>query len=222
MKKAVALLLTIVMVASLNVAVFADPGSFVKSPSLNESPTLVDSNIASNICKALVKITSYIKRSELPAELKAALEKAYASIVGTDDVSTLASEITKLAADKNVDTKKLAVSDLFDIHYENCTDHDSHGAFTITIKPESVKGFFCLLHYNDGKWEVVANAAVDGENITFTIDEFSPFAIVVDTNLTVNPTPTGDSSNIVLYVFIMAASAAAVVILWRRSKKYSA
>lgn len=222
MKKAVALLLTIIMIASLSVVVFADPGSFVKSPSLNEGPTLVDSKISSDICSAIIKLTSYIKRSELPTELKEALEKAYESIVNTDDVSTLAAEIAKLAADKNIDTKKLAVSDLFDIHYENCTDHASHGAFTITIKPETVKGFFCLLHYNDGKWEVVSNATVDGENITFTIDDFSPFAIVLDTNLTTDPTPTGDSSNIVLYVFIMAASATAVVVLWRRSKKYAA
>ena len=66
-----------------------------------------------------------------------------------------------------------------------CTDHDDHDNFEVVLAAETLENFVALLHMkSDGTWELIENADVTGEgtHLTFTVDSFSPFAIVVNTN----------------------------------------
>jgi hypothetical protein len=136
--------------------------------------------------------------------------------VNAVDVTALNADLAALAKKMKIDPAKLAVSDLFDISYVNCPDHTGHDAFTITIRPEVLKGFVGILHLNGDNWELVEAKAVNG-NITFTVSDLSPFAIVVDTSA--DSPVTGDFSNIGFYVAVMAISASALVVIAFKLKK---
>lgn len=112
----------------------------------------------------------------------------------------------KQAADKcDVDVDDLLVTDLFDItkyhrgldKEEGPEDNDEkheeswihHGYVEVTLGLKSLKNFVCLLHYYDDQvdggdnpsWHVVPSAYVlkDGEHLYLSVDELSPFAVVV-------------------------------------------
>lgn len=184
MKKILTLLLVIAMVMSVAIYAVADTGSFDGSPSKRKAPELVEGKNTSPDCIATLTITAYYDRDELPKEAKLAIENAYAMIRGTQDLSSLNAKLKELAEEYGVEPTDLAISDLFDISASGCDGkHDDHGHFDVTIKPESLKNFVCLLHYYNNEWRIVDNAEVtnNGTHIEFDEDEFSPFAIVVST-----------------------------------------
>jgi len=223
MKKVVAIVLAVIMVASLSLIVFAGPGSFVKSPSLNGAPELMDGSRLPEGCDGYLLVTPYAKRKTLPEETKKMLESAYDQIVATKDLTTLSTELAKLAQSLNIPGEQLAVSDLFDVSVFGCTKHEYHFNYYIRLKADTFKNFVGLMHLNGDTWELVKDAKLEenGKVLTFTAKNLSPFAVVVDTDPTTDPTPTGDNTQMILYVFIMAASAVAIVVLWGKSKKYS-
>lgn len=224
MKKVLAICLTLVMVMSFGVAAFAAPGSFVKSPSVNKAPVLVSYENESSDCTAKLILTAFADRNTLPNELCDMIEKAYDMIVGTDDLSTLNSGVADLAKKADAKVTELSVSDLFDLRYVNCKNHDHHGSFRIVVEPETLKNFVCLLHYYNGEWSIVDSAKVinDGKYLEFTAKEFSPFAIVVKTDAdSVTPPYTGDNSAVIICSIVLAVSAMAIVVLLGTSKRRS-
>lgn len=217
MKKVLVLCLTAIMIASMCVCAFADTGLFVKSPSVNKAPALESFEALSEDCEAKVVITAYADRATLSQAKKDALEDIYEA-VAAGKTDALADVFAKLAADKKVDAKKLAISDLFDISNTDCDGHNEHKGFSIKLNAETLKNFVGLVHYKDGKWEVVADAkVVDGDTLTFSVDSLSPFAIVVDSGKL--PSDTGDNSNIALWVMVLSASALAVVLVALKKKR---
>jgi len=181
MKKVLALVLTLVMMAALTVTVFA-AGAFVSSPSGNQAPGLVEFENEDKDCTATIVVTSFANRGSLSEAARALLEKAYNQILGATDLSSLNADLAKLAKKLGITTADLAVSDLFDISATEDVDHDEHGAFDITLKADTLKNFVALLHYNGTEWEIVEGAKVkDGNHLVFEIDDFSPFAIVTST-----------------------------------------
>lgn len=219
MKKVLVICLMMVMVVSMSVTAFAAPGGFVSSPSGNPAPTVVDFDPNDDDCTGWLVVTPYGDRHKLSDALRAMLEKAYNSIVNSDDLTKLNAELAKIAADKNIVGTDLAVSDLFDIHVTGCDYHDEHVGFDITLDADTLSHFVGLLHMNkDGVWELVTNAEVvnDGEHLKFSVDSFSPFAIVVDTSSGTPDAPqTGDNSMIHIYAIIMVVSALAVIVIVR-------
>ena len=222
MKKVMAICLTLVMVMSLGIAAFAAPGSFISSPSMNKAPILIGYENESSDCTAKLILTAYADRKTLPENLCAMIEKAYDMIVGTDDLSTLNSGVADLAKDAGVKVTALSVSDLFDLRYVDCSNHDLHGSFLIVIESETLENFVCLLHYYNGEWSIVDSAKVtnNGKYLEFTAKEFSPFAIVVKTDAeNVTPPYTGDNSAIFICSVVMAISVTTIVVLLATSKK---
>lgn len=222
MKKVMAICLTLVMVMSLGIAAFAAPGSFISSPSMNKAPVLISYENESSDCTAKLILTAYADRKTLPENLCAMIEKAYDMIVGTDDLSTLNSGVADLAKDAGVKVTALSVSDLFDLRYVDCSNHDLHGSFRIVIESETLENFVCLLHYYNGEWSIVDIAKVtnNGKYLEFTAKEFSPFAIVVKTDAeNVTPPYTGDNSAIFICSVVMAISVTTIVVLLATSKK---
>ena len=156
------------------------------------------------------KITSYADRNDLSDEAKAAIEKAYSEIMGAKNLILICDALKGLANKLGISTNNLIVSELFDIS-------DSHGhveaSFDIVIKPESLENFVGLLHYDDGKWELVEDAIVeekDGEaHLKFSVDSLSPFAIVVDAGISA---PTKDNSALIAVLAIIAIAEAAALV----------
>lgn len=225
MKKVLTVILALCMVLSVGLIVSAETGAFVQSPSRNQAPTLVESKNESEDCVAKLVITAYTDRNELSEENCAKIEDAYKTIIGTTDLSTLNAKVKEYATKVGTDVKNLAVSDMFDISTTDCGAHEGHGHFDIALKADTLKNYVCLLHYYNGEWRIVENAKItqDGTHLEFTEDEFSPFAIVVNAEDLKPVVPqTGDTSNVVLYIIILAVAAVALLamgIILKKSKK---
>ena len=133
-------------------------------------------------------------------------------------------DLAELANNLDIDAYGLAVSDFFDIHETDCQEnHEAHDEFVLVLNADSLKNFVCLLHMNkNGEWDLVPNAEVigDGTQLKFSVDSFSPFAIVVDT--TTLPPQTNDNGMFYVYLALMALSAAALVVVVIKIKKQNA
>lgn len=214
MKKILVICMAVVMMLSMGVLAFAE---FVNSPSNNQAPELIKAE-ASEGCGAQLVITAYADRDELPAEVREKIEEAYEMIKEAGDLSELNSEIKDICKELGADLMDLGVSDLFDISVSADCAHETHH-FDLTLKTDMLNNFVCLLHYYGGEWHIVKDAEVTngGTHLVFDEMEFSPFAIVVDTNKGEGP-GTGDNSNIVIYAVVMAVVAATMVVVLKKSK----
>lgn len=212
MRKIITVCLMIVMLSSLMLSVFAAPGGFIQSISGNLAPELIKGENVSDDCSAELIITAYVNRDQLPEELRLQIEEAYRIIVENPDLSVLNAKLAELAEELGVEVTDLAVSDLFDIHYVNCGDHDDHGHFDITLKAETLENFVCLLHYYNGEFTIVEDAKVtqNGEHLEFTATEFSPFAIVVNTG---ESNPDAPQTNDMFTVYIAVAAISGLMII---------
>lgn len=214
MKKIAVSLLSLVLVMSLSVSVFA-AGAFLSSPSNNHTE-LVDYDFTDDDCDAILIITPYGERDTLDEDSRKILEEAYDQIAGTKNLGDLSDELKDLAEKLGVDVSNLAVSDLFNIGYEGCDDHTDHG-YTVKLKPEIVKNFVTVMQYVNGEWIVVENAKVEGGYLTMSSKYYGPVAIVVEKG----NTATGDSFPWI-YLALMVVSAAGLVTVAVMSKKKTA
>ena len=224
MKKVLAICLMMVMVVSMSVNVFAAPGGFVSSPSGNPAPLLISFDPSDEQCTAKLAIIPYGDRHDLSDALRAMFEKAYNDIADCDDLSKLNDKLAQLVAEKNIDGANLVISDLFDIHVTGCDYHDEHMDFDITLDADTLSHFVGLLHMNkNGEWELVSDAKVvnNGEHLEFSVDAFSPFAIVVEMDGDVpGDASQNENSSMIYYICaIIVAAVALVVALIMKSKK---
>ncbi len=226
MKKVFALFTVLLLVLSSSVTVFAAPGQFISSPSGEPAPELVEYSNSDPNCVAKLEITAYSDRNSLSESERAAFESAYNDIVNAEDVSSLNSDIAKIAEDKGIPSSNLAVSDLFNISYLDCVDHDEHGNFRIKLKDETFNNFVGLMYYDGSEWHLIEDAVLDsnGNYLTFTTKQLGPFAVVVnageDGNVLLNvdgnaagksPQTSDDFS--ALWIVLMAVSAIGLAVV---------
>lgn len=223
MKKALAICLALVMAVSAAMMVFAAPGGFVSSPSGNEAPVIITVSYEDGSCNPKVVVTPYSERDTLEEEKEEDMNEAYDEIAANKNLSGLCSELSSVAAAKNIPVSRLAVSDLFDISAYHNGDHDFCGSITVKVGTETLRNFVALLHRDaDGTWEVVPGVVVNVEEgtITFSADDFSPYAIVVDTGSNAIPDTGAD---IYIPAIAMIASAVSLVfVLFSMKKKQKA
>jgi hypothetical protein len=220
MKKIMMVCLTVFLACVMSVVALAGPGQFIASPSGINAPILVGFENVDHACTARLIVTGYADRHTLDTADREKLEKAYSDIVGAADITDISAELDAYVASLKIDSSTMAVSELFDIRYVACDQHGDHGSFTITLKPETLKNFIGLMHLNGNTWELVENAKVEGENLVFTVDELSPFAIVVNT---ADASPdTGDMAYVGFYIALMAISAIAFLFVAVQLKKKEA
>ena len=183
MKKILALLLTLVLALGISLSVSAEVGGFVSSPSTNRAPDVIDvEKPEDKDCVADVVVTPFGDRSDLPENLRQQMEEAYTIIASTKDISDLTNVVKKLAESQGIDVKNLAISDLFSVCTNGCTDHADHGNFKLTLNPDAVKNFVCLLYYFDGQWRIVEDAKITSDGyLQFTEMGDAPYAVVVNT-----------------------------------------
>ena len=213
MKKVLAICLMVVMVLGMSAVASADDGGFVSSPSQNAAPAIAD--YSSTTQGAELNVVPYSERTQLPQDDKDFLEQAYADIKAADDLTQLVPGLAAVAAGLGVQASDLAVSDLFDL-FATVNDQPVDGVgFTFTLTSETFKKFAALLHKTESGWVIVDNASVSGTTLTATVDECSPFAIVVNTG---SPN-TGDNVAIAVFASVMAAAAIAIVLVFRKNLK---
>lgn len=209
MKKVLTICMAVLMLASLTLTVLAAPNGFASSPSGNKAPEVKEFTPADEDCTATLVITPYAEKEKLSESQRKLLETAYTSITDAEDLTDLHAGLKKAAGEKKINSKNLAVSDLFDIHPTDCDYHEGHKDFDIALSAQTLESFVGLLHMNQsGKWDWVEDAHVsaDGTHLKFSVEGFSPFAIVVDTATQEAPL-TGD--DVMLYVWLTSAAAVA-------------
>ena len=220
MKKILAVILAVIMVVSAGVLAFAQ-GGFVSSPSGNEAPEIEDVQYSDDSCNPRIVITPYNEREELDESRKNAIIAAYNDIAENKDLSKMCAALSGVAASKGLSVLQLAVSDLFDITAYHNGDHDYCGIITITLSSETLRHFVALLHRGaDGTWEVVPDVTVDyaSNTISFQARDFSPFAVVVDTEAE-NVPDTGSEIIIPAVVMFLSGISLAVVLFSLKKKK---
>ncbi len=148
-----------------------------ENPVITTAPTLVSAANESKNCIGSVSIRTYENRDQLSAEAKAQMEAAYATVTATSDLGTLNADLKKLAKERKIETTKLSAVSVFDISCEGCDNHAFHGSFTVKIRPESTKNFMAVMHFTDGKWELLECKESMGD-ITFEVDSLSPFMLI--------------------------------------------
>lgn len=223
MKKILMICMAAIMAASMCMAALAAPGGFISSPPGQPAPEIDSFTPVDDDCTAGAVITPYGDRDELTDAQKELLEEAYNEIVNADNLAELNVDLAKLAEELDIDVDGLAVSDFFDIHEINCENHEEHKDFVLVLNADTLKNFVCLLHMNkDGEWELVSDAEVigDGTQLKFSVDSFSPFAIVVNT--TTLPPQTNDNGMFYIYLALMVLSAVALVVVAVKIKKQNA
>lgn len=181
MKKLAMICMVIAMAALLCLPATATTGSFLESPSGKKAPVLEKAENEDPECEAKVYITAYADRGNLDEEDRRELESAYTTIIGAPDASDLNALLAEKATALGITVADLAVSDLFDINTTDCHNHDEHGKFHVTISADTLSHFVALLHYNNGAWDIVEAQVDENGDLTFTQDDFSPFAIVIST-----------------------------------------
>ncbi len=223
LKKLLVLLITVIMVLSVSIAVFAQPGNFIQSPTNNNGPTLIEGENESEDCTAKLVVTPYKDRDTLPAKALADIEAAYKLFASGIDITSLNADFAAFVASKGIKAAALAISDLFDVSYYNCDIHDNHGYFRIRLSADTLRNFVGLLHCNDGVWEFVDNARVleDGETLEFKIDDLSPFAIVVDTSKgsAISPSTGADNDFVAETVVLCAVSITALAVVGFKKRR---
>lgn len=216
MKKIIAILVALVLVFSLSVTAFAANGAFYESPS-NKGPQLVTGENKDDNCSGKVIVTNYSDRNNLSVNDKSNIEEAYKQIAGTKDLTKLAEDLTNMAKDLGIDPSLLQVSDLFFVNYTGCTEHENHSAFDITLDADLLADFVSLICFHDGKWHVIKDAKVvnNGEHLVFAAENFSTYAIVVNSDIP----KTGDAGVNPVWFVVMAASVVGLVALCIVMKK---
>ncbi len=208
MKKIIALIMAVAMLATMCIPAFAEVGEFIESPSGVKSPKIIEFVPGTHECTANLVITSYAERNKLDDATKALLEKAYDDIASSKVINdALKTEFTALAEKYEVELSNFVVSNLFDVSYYECPEHAGHKGFTITIDAETADNYVGILHLNGETWEILDSTMdADAKTITFTTETLSPFALVYSTKAL----KTGDSSNAWIYVVLMTVSLAAL------------
>ena len=223
MKKILTACLMLIMLVSMSTVAFAEAGGFVQSPSSNQAPELIAGENEAEDCVSQIIITSFSDREDLSEEHRTKLEEAYEAIMESAVLSELNEELEAIADEHGVEPSDFSVSDMFDISSTDCDSHDEHGHFDIVLKADTLKNFVCLLHYYGGEWHIVPDAKVtgNGEHLEFTADEFSPFAIVVNT---AQPTVDEPANNIGAAIggIVIAVVALILLLLIAKKKKNNA
>lgn len=222
---AVLLMVTLVVSASAASSNFINSVAQVGQPELQGNPEVAQG--------VYLKLTPYADRATLPDDGEK-MDEAYDIVYSAPDLTALNDGLAAKASDLGIKASDLAVSDLFDLSliYEAggfVLDEELLAQYmpvTASVKADLLDSFVALLHYRNGKFELVDNAHVENGNLVFTVDNLSPFAIIVDRNGNQGgnggsdaPSPdTGDTTPWVVAV-VMAASALTACVLFVRRKQ---
>lgn len=214
MKKIVAILAVIALIAALTVPAFAV--EFTPSAETKAAPEVVqqtdesgnavevivyneDGTVAEDTGEYSVVITSASNPSAAPsAEIAEQLADAKEQVQAADTVAELTSGMSVAlqmakasstdAADKEVDMTDLVVRDLFDVTVMKGGEvAEDVGAttFTVSTNLKQDEMYFVLHNYEEDEWEVVEDTSLAANgDLTITLNSRSPIAIITPGTVT--------------------------------------
>ena len=208
MKKLFAILLAVLLLASISGAAFAD--NFVNSVANAGAPEVesVEDADGNDVASAL-EIVSFDEAESLEEADQKALEDAYDSLK-SGDLTEINKDLAEAAGDQSI-----VVSDLFFIS----SDEEVSFPLKVVLKSDNLDNFVALLQYVDGEWNWI-DAEVDGDTLSFEIESFGPFAIIV-AGEPATSAPTGESFPI-FFVVGAVVLAGAAVFFFAKSRKVEA
>lgn len=238
MKRVISLIAAVAILAVMACPVFAAEDDFVPSISYKGAPDIVpveDENgdeVVGVIIKDDVPIdylheecivvtpVSEAEKSELiPEDAKELLLELYEKLKdGTE-------KIPYDKHDPNLNENDMVIRDMFDVSLL-CEDHPAilgePGVLLDLVLNlgigENDKVY--VTTYQDGKWEPVVKVTNNGDGtVTIRVEDVGPFAISVEQKSP--PAQTGDNMNITLWLVLMVASAAALVVLLMPKSRYA-
>lgn len=180
----------------------------------------------------LVTPVSQAKTSELiPDDAEALLLSVYDQLVS----GSMSLPYEKHNA--NLDPSTMVIKDLFDVTWLCAedgvfeADHEDHPA-EVAPKGIVVRLIFDLdvsadanvysMSYKNGAWNPIVSCTNNGDGtVTGVFEDFCPVAFTVGNSYTTKPAPTGDNSNIHVWIIAMSVSVVAlgaVLILFRRKE----
>lgn len=245
MKKVIAILTAIVLVLTMGTTAFA--AEFTPSVVEKDAPTLVEKTEGTTTYvgtivdknnaevekieddKLIITPISEVDTStEIPAESKANLKKAYEELSKADvRLSDLIGELdadVKEAIGKDATVDHLVIRDLFDASLLDAqgnlrtidTDHRLVVTFDIGIAKDAP--VFAMKYNEEGKWEsIYAIHNNDDGTVTCEFDHLCPIAFMV---ADADSAETGDNSvSLYVWIAVAAAAAAAIVVLFVLKKK---
>lgn len=209
MKKVITILTVVLLCAMMVLPAYAAEPGFVPSVTYKEVPEVESATMGeTDVSNALV-ITSIKgaqdKTTDIDQDTRDALINAY-----TD----LRKEKVELPLDH-----EYVVLEMVDISFTN-QEHETElnkDDVTVTLKfdlgvSKDVK--VSVLTYNDGKWTEIKSVVNNGDGtVTCVFDHFCPVVFSVPAAQYEGPTETGDNSQIMLWVFMMGAALAGIVVL---------
>lgn len=228
MKKIVCLLTTLVMCGMLVCPAFA-AGTFVPSISYKDGPELLDAIVKDGETEEDVGICLVI------SSIADAKEKS--TDITQDDRDLLLS-VYKQLSDGSMKLPlegEYVIRDLVDLSFTvYCRTNDDHheevlkkgvtvtATFDLGVKAHEE---IIVMNYYDGKWAEIESVKNNGDGtITGVFEEKCPVVFCVKTDSTITPPQTGDvmGQNLILWVVVMLASFAGIVILLARRRKENA
>lgn len=244
MKKLIATLLAIVMLAALSVCAFA-ANNFTQSPTKPDAPqveivgNVIDTqqatstdiqqlNIDITNHVVVLKATAYNNRNtiNLPVSGEAGSKTAKVILEEAKQKLASATSIHDLVAGVSPDAKVTEVLDISLIKTDALTNTQSivnlppNARITINLT-RSIPNFEALLHYKEitHQWEKVEGATLVNDTLSFPVDSLSPFAIVVKNTSSGPSSPaTGASAPIACAVGAVVFGVVGVALL-KKSKE---
>lgn len=208
MKKILSVLLAVLLLASISVAAYAE--NFVNSVENAGAPEIdAVADSEGNDVSALIKIVPYEQVDTLAEDDQTAMHAAYDSL-NAGKLADINADLAAAAGDKSI-----AVSDFFFL----TSDEDVSFPLKVTLRNSNLADFVSLLQYVDGAWTWI-DAEVDGDALTFSIESFGPFSIIVAGEPAASA-PTGEATPV---VFIAGAVVLAAAAAWffMKSRKVEA
>ncbi len=231
MKRIAMAMVAVVMMITMLVTATAD--NFINSVAQVGKPELQGNpEIAKGVYLVL---TPYSQRATLPDD-GAQVDEAYQAVAGASSLPALNADLGAAAKELGLADDELVVSDLFDLSlmYEAggfVLDEETLAQYmpvTASLKADLLDRFVGLLHYKNGSFELVKNASVKDGVLTFTVDDLSPFAIVVkkeganpngSSSDSEAPSPdTGDAAPWGFAVVMAGSALLACLLMFRRSR----
>lgn len=231
MKKVLSVILIVVFVMAMACSAYAE--EFVESVGAEDTPRIVRAvikdittgEVLEEVPAGHLVVTSVAKAptsTEIPEAAREELLTVYEKL--TDGSMTLPAE----KINENLTAADLIIRDLFDAswiceascHAEELAEEGIvlEIVFELDVEAEEV---IHTMTYNDGEWNPIVSTVNNGDGtVTCTFEHLCPVVFAVDTS---NAT-TGDpmSSQMILWVVILAVSAAAlvtVIVIRRKSQR---
>ena len=228
MKKIFAILLAVMLMASLTVTAFADnvpspqqggntpvaPGAPAAEENVDEEvvdlslESVIDANDEDITPDVALRLLS--EAASLNEEDKAVFDEGYNKLMDAENLADVNEDLKEAAGDEEI-----SLSEVFFL------EGDEETAFpaTVTLKYSNVDNFLALLHYVDGEW-VWVDVEVEDGNLVFDTDSFGTFAIV-SLGAPASSADTGESAP-VAFIIGAVVLAGAAAFFFMKSRKVEA